>query len=241
MKPSRILKKLVKSDGAHRIACWVIAQYIRLVYLTSRWEFIDFDKRDRFMEGDQPFLVLMWHNRIALTAYSWDCKKHPMAVLASGHRDGQLVSGTLKHFSVGSVSGSSAKKAVSATKSVVRMMRQGHAVSISPDGPRGPRQRMKDGPIIIARLANARITFTTYSVKRRILLKSWDRFNLPLPFNRGVFIWSDQTDIPGFDLNMDKEDLRALLESHLTRLVNEADKLMGHDPIPAAPAAGDFQ
>ncbi|WP_181905181.1 lysophospholipid acyltransferase family protein [Aestuariispira insulae] len=231
---------MIKSDGAHRLACWLIAQYIRLVFVTSRWSYVGFDKRDRHIEDGQTYLVLMWHNRIALTAYSWDCKKRPMAVLASGHRDGQLVSRTLSYFSVDSVIGSSAKGAVGATKTVVRKIKQGTAISISPDGPRGPRQRMKDGPIIIARLANARITFTTYSVKRRIILKSWDRFNVPLPFNKGVFIWSDQTDIPGFSTDLDKEELRQKLEDHLRELTDEADRMMGHAPIPpGAPLPAD--
>ena len=235
MKPSRFLKRLIQSDAAHSVACWLIAQYLRLVYYTSRWEYFGFEKQEDYDKETRPFIVLMWHNRIALTAFAWDCKNRPIFVLSSGHRDGKLVSGSLAKFGVGCVEGSSSQSPVAATKAVVRLMKTGKNAALSPDGPRGPRMRMKDGPVIIRKLTNARLTFATYSVKNRIVLNSWDNFVLPLPFNKGVFYWGDEEDLPELQSEKDTAKIATILEDYLNLLTEKADRHMGHEPIQPAP------
>lgn len=235
MKPARLLKKAMRSNAAHNAACWCIAQYVRLVFYTSRWRCEGIDERDALIAQGKPFVILLWHNRIAMMPYAWSPKKWPLTILASGHRDGQIVIRTMARFGIKSIAGSSKHGGVSATKSIVRAMKDGSFIGITPDGPQGPRMQMKDGAIAIARLGKARITFVTYSVKRRVLFKSWDRFCLPLPFNEGVFLWDTGVDLPD-DLTAETMDaFRATLEARLNALTDKADRMMGHDPIPPAP------
>lgn len=94
---------------------------------------------------------------------------------------------------------------------------------------------MKDGPIIIRKLTNARLTFTSYSVKRRIVLNSWDNFVLPLPFNKGVFYWGDEDDLPELKTEKDTARLAKIMEDYLNLLSEKADRHMGHEPIRPAP------
>lgn len=235
----RLVKKIMRSDAAHAVVCWIIAQYIRLVYYTSRWEHEGIEARDALIAEGKPFVIVLWHNRIAMMPYAWRPKKWPLTILASGHRDGQIVIRTMAHFNIKSIAGSSQRGGAAATKSILREMKAGSFIGITPDGPRGPRMRMKDGPVAIARLGKARITMVTFSVKRRILLNSWDRFCLPLPFNKGIFMWDTGFELPG---KVDKEGAEAFrqhLEQALTDFTDEADRRMGHAPIPPAPEDKD--
>lgn len=231
----RFIKNLLRSDATHAVACFLIAQYIRLVYYTSRWEHVGIDGRDALIAEGKPFVIVLWHNRIAMMPYAWQPKKYPLTILASGHRDGQLVTRSMAHFRINSIAGSSRKGGAAATKSILKAMKAGSYIGITPDGPRGPRMRMKDGPVAIARLGRTRIAMVTYAVKHRIQLNSWDKFCLPLPFNKGIFMWDTGFDLPP---KMDKDDAEAFrqnLEQALTDFTNEADRRMGHSPIPPAP------
>ena len=74
-----------------------------------------------------------------------------------------------------------------------------------------------------------------FSTSRRRLLKSWDRFLLPLPFGRGVFVIGPEIKVPGGFDAAGREQLRLRLEQALNEVTAEADRRMGHAPV--APAA----
>jgi lysophospholipid acyltransferase (LPLAT)-like uncharacterized protein len=63
--------------------------------------------------------------------------------------------------------------------------------AITPDGPKGPRYEAKKGIVELARLANKMILPVTYSSSKKRVIQSWDRFLLPYPFSRIVFVWGD--------------------------------------------------
>src|SRR5262249_1086726 len=75
-----------------------------------------------------------------------------------------------------------------ALRAMVRQLRQGESVGITPDGPNGPAMRASAGIVGVARLAGVPILPMTYATSRRRILQTWDRFHLPLPFSRGVFL-----------------------------------------------------
>lgn len=231
----RFMKKLMRSDGAHNAACWLIAQYIRLVYYTTRWDHVGIKARNALVREGKPFVIVLWHNRIAMMPYAWPTHKWPLTIMASGHRDGQLVINTMARFNIKSIAASSSKGGVTGTKAIMRAMKEGSYIGITPDGPRGPRMRMKDGAIAIARLGRTRITMVTYSTRWRITLNSWDRFCLPLPFGKGTFMWDTGMEVPAKMDKAETEAFRVKLEKALTDLTDEADRRMGHAPIKAAP------
>jgi len=59
---------------------------------------------------------------------------------------------------------------------VIRALEAGACVGITPDGPRGPRMRAHPGLVMAARVARVPIVPAAYSVRRRRLLGTWDRF-----------------------------------------------------------------
>jgi lysophospholipid acyltransferase (LPLAT)-like uncharacterized protein len=84
------------------------------------------------------------------------------------------------------------------------------------------------GIVHVARIAGAPIAPITYATSHRIVLENWDRFHLPLPFGRGIFLIGEPIEVPA-DTNADQaEALRVLLETRLRAMTAEADRRMGH-------------
>jgi len=74
------------------------------------------------------------------------------------------------------------------------------------------------------------------SVTRRKIMASWDKFQVPLPFSRGVFVWGAPITVP-----RDADDdacaaALAKIEAAITAVTDLADRLTGHLPTKPEPA-----
>ena len=147
-----------------------------------------------------------------------------------------MIAGVVARFGIGVVRGSSSRQPARALREAARLCRRGSLLCITPDGPRGPRMRAAPGAVMTAELAHAVILPVAYGTTRRRILKSWDRFLLPLPFGRGVFIAGEAIEAPGRLDEAGREALRLRLEAALNAVTAEADRLTGHDPIAPAPS-----
>jgi lysophospholipid acyltransferase (LPLAT)-like uncharacterized protein len=148
------------------------------------------------------------------------------------------VSYTTKFLGLKTIRGSSKKARSQKDKGGLAAMRHmndalssGACVVMTPDGPRGPRQRLGYGPIRLARLSGAPILPCTFAVKNRILFKSWDRFVLPLPFGRGQIIWGTPVIIPSEASDDDMDMFRRQIEDEMNTFLRRADMALGHDAI----------
>ncbi|HUN50668.1 MAG TPA: lysophospholipid acyltransferase family protein [Candidatus Sulfotelmatobacter sp.] len=238
----RLWKRLIRSAAAQRLACWLIQLYIRLVHLTGSWREEHGEIARRLVAARQPFIGAFWHGRMLMIPVAWN-RRAPLAMLISGHRDGRLIAGAVAHFGIGWVMGSSSGGGGAALRRMVKHIRGGAYVAITPDGPRGPAMRASAGIVTAARLAEVPIVPITYATRRRRLLRTWDRFHLPLPFGAGVFVWGEPVTVAVDADDGAQEDARALLEARLNAITAEADRLMGHaatvpEPAPAGAPAG---
>jgi lysophospholipid acyltransferase (LPLAT)-like uncharacterized protein len=107
---------------------------------------------------------------------------------------------------------------------MLKRLADGEWVGITPDGPRGPAMVASSGIVTIARLARVPIVPVTYATSRRRVLDTWDRFYLPLPFGRGLYLWGEPIEIAA-DLDEDGiERARLLVETRMNELAREADR-----------------
>lgn len=232
-------KRLMQSDAAQAAACWVGALYIRLVRATGGWTIVGEEIPESFRRDGKPFILAFWHGRLMMMPYCWR-RTDLVKMLISSHRDGRLISSTVGHFGIESVVGSSSKGGAQAMRNLLRLLRDGGIVGITPDGPRGPRMRVGEGTIAIARLSGAPIVPATFAASRRRVLGSWDRFVLALPFTRGTFLWGEPIHVPRDADAAISERCRLALERAMNELTARADAMYGQAPIEAAraPSAG---
>ena len=228
-----LAKHIGKNETIRGFLCWVAAQYIRLIWLTARWQVENGHIPVAFWDQGKPFILTFWHGRLLMMMKSWR-PGVPIHMLASEHRDGQLIVRTSAHFGIGSVTGSTSRGGAAGLRAMLRLLKAGECVGITPDGPKGPRMRATDGILTVAKLSGCPIIPLTYSVSPRRLLRSWDRFVVPRPFGRGVFIWGEPIWVARDADAGQIEDLRLRMEQTLNAMADRADGLMGQDPVPPA-------
>ena len=222
-----------------------IGLYMLFVGVTTRWTLVNRAAVEPFWRADGGKLIgCIWHGRFSLIHKNWafgpDIPKAKM--LISQSREGGIVAHTSRTVGAEVIRGSAAKRGqqkggVEAMRAMARHIDGGGIIAMTPDGPRGPRMRVKRGPIQLARLAGAPLMGVIWSTSNRIVFDSWDRFILPLPFGRGALIWTDPVAPPAMDASETEfEAVRLKLEAEMNRIAAEADRIAGVEPIEPAPA-----
>jgi len=246
----RTIKNLGQSDVLRSAACAVATAYIRFAAWSSRWVVKRRAVAEPYWDRGEPIILAFWHRQLLFMPLIWR-KGVPFHMLISGHRDGDLITKTVAPLGIKAIRGSArnAKKkdkqkgAAAAFRTMVRTLKAGESVGITPDGPRGPRMRAQDGAVALAKLTGCAIVPCAFSAKRAVWAKSWDRFLVPLPFSKNAFVWGEPVHIPR---DADAETL-ARATSELERAINalseEADTLVGARSIepadvPAPSASG---
>ena len=227
----KLLKPVLRNDRVRRVICALSASYIRFVHATSRWSVEGGEHAAALWDRDAPFIVAFWHGRLMMMPYGWRRGK-PIEMLISQHRDGQLIARTIGHFGFSAIAGSTSRGGSEALRAMLRGLQRGGSIGITPDGPRGPRMRAGRGVTDVARLSGAPILPLAVATSRRVVLGSWDRFIVALPFSRGVYVWGE----PIEDSRREAGDAtQQRLEERLNAVTAEADRLVGVSAIEPAP------
>lgn len=130
----------------------------------------------------RPFLFMCWHE--ALLPLLWRHRGQDITLVVSEARDGQYLADFGRRLGYRLVRGSSTRGSVRALIGAIRELEQGHAVAITPDGPRGPRRELKPGIIAAAQRTGVPILPLHSDADRAWRFRSWDRFVLPKPLAR---------------------------------------------------------
>ncbi len=229
----RVRKAIFRNTLVQSFLGALAAIYLWLVQITSQWTDEGREATEAAWNGTEPVIIAFWHNRLLMMPYCWSSRAH-FHMLISSHADGRLISKTASWFGISTITGSSSKGGSSATRALVKLLKTGDSVGITPDGPRGPRMRAGDGPLALAKLSGAKIIPAAVSVSRRKVLSSWDRLIVPLPFSHGVRVWGTPINVPKESTSEDFARLRQELEDALTAASNRADTVVGQACI--APA-----
>lgn len=217
-------KRILKHPLTQRILAFLLASFIRLVYFTNRRSFHYHPDALPYMQGEQNAIFAFWHGRMMMCPTICPPKRQ-MRVLISLHRDGILISSVIAHFNQLTISGSTSRGGKEALVEMLKCLKAGENVSITPDGPRGPAQIISPGTIAVAKLSGKPILPVTFSASRCKRFKSWDRFMLALPFGRISFCIGAPIAIAREADEAESESLRLQVEQAMNRLVEQADAL----------------
>jgi lysophospholipid acyltransferase (LPLAT)-like uncharacterized protein len=172
----------------HHVAAFLIFAGLRT--LSATWRCRLHDEHGTYRDFHQPAIFSLWHNRLALSMLIWQRYARPrlngggLVALISASHDGGMLARALRYFGVDAARGSSSRRGAQALLELTSWIERGHAVAITPDGPRGPRYRVHDGIIALAQLSSLPIIPVSVFIHPKIQLRSWDKFQIPLPFAR---------------------------------------------------------
>jgi lysophospholipid acyltransferase (LPLAT)-like uncharacterized protein len=231
------LRRLLRKARLRRVACWFIHWYIRLVYLTTSWSIEGSEWPHRLRAEGKPFILAFWHGRLLMIPMAWR-RLAPMHMLISAHPDGQIIADAVTYFGVDSVAGSTSRGGSVALRTMLKRLKAGDCVGITPDGPRGPAMTASTGIVNLARLARVPILPITYATSRRRMLATWDGFHLPWLFGRGVYLWGEPIEIAEELDAAGIECARRLVETRMIEMVWEAERRVGHRVLATAATDG---
>lgn len=229
----RKLRDIMRAEGLHRLLCRMIALYIRFVFATGRWQVEGGDIPCRLHAAGRPFILAFWHGRLLMMPMAWDPNVR-IHMLISAHRDGRIIARAVRPFGIRSIAGSTTRGGSSAVRAMVKALRSGDCVGITPDGPHGPARQASSGAVATARLAGVPIVPLSYASRHRRVLATWDRFQIALPFTRGVFVWGEPIEVPPTG---ELEPCRHELEARLNAIGERADRMVRSRCAGALPLA----
>lgn len=185
-----------------------------------RWR----DNSGFFEQPNGPAIYCFWHNRLALCTAVYERfnkRLNPtqgVVALVSASRDGAFLSAILKSFRAHPVRGSSSRRGPQALLELTTWAERGYDLAITPDGPRGPRYRVQEGVMSLAQLTGLPVIAVGSYLSLKIRLKSWDAFQIPLPFARCEVRIGPPIRISREAGDVEREQLRLKLEETLTSL-----------------------
>lgn len=192
----------MKPRWAEPIVAAIGLALVGLLARTWRYRLVHRERAQALYDARQPFIYAIWHNRILPLLYAH--RDEAMVLLISRHRDGGYLADLAERLGYRFVRGSTRRGGEVGLLGVVRALKSGSVVAVTPDGPRGPAERVKPGVVAAAQHAGVPIIPGTARVSRAWRLSSWDRFCIPKPFATIEVVYG----VP-LEVGSGKEGLRA--------------------------------
>ena len=188
---------------------------INAIGRTIRWQVEGWENWEAATTAGQIPIYTFWHNRIFTGTYFW--RQRGIVVMTSQSFDGEYIARFIQRFGYGAARGSSTRGAVGAIVEMARLMRAGLPAAFTIDGPKGPRYVAKMGAVLLAKKTGQPILpFTITSRRFWEAKRSWDGFQVPLPFSRAyveiappIYVSADANDET---LEAKRDELQAALD-----------------------------
>ena len=126
-------------------------------------------------------IYAFWHRNIIPLLLLRKFEK--IVILVSSSKDGELIAGPAKVLGYQPVRGSSRRGGSKAVKEIIKLSNR-FSIGVTPDGPKGPKEKIKDGLLYIAYFTHLPIIPVAVDIQREKVFNSWDGFRLPIPFTK---------------------------------------------------------
>ena len=206
------------------LATGVGAAALRLLGGTWRLRRVDTAEFDRRNAGGERCIYALWHCRMLPLIYAY--RGLGVAALVSRSRDGELIAGVIERIGYVAARGSSSRGGQQGFSELVRFAEQGRSLTLTPDGPRGPREILKPGLVRLASRTGLPVLPVASASRRAWVLRSWDGFRVPRPF---ALVWISYGDPVHVPADLDEESvevwrrrLEEALKANTERLAREA-------------------
>ncbi len=206
-----------------RAVGWIIFALIRIASATIRYR-VDDRSADLKRLSSAPAIFCTWHNRLVLSMIIYSKIRHTapgLAVMVSASKDGGFLTGILQCFGAETVRGSTSRRGPQALKELTTWARRGYDLALTPDGPRGPCYIVQDGVVALSQLTQLPIIPVTYNLTWKIRIRSWDRFQIPLPFSRCEIIFEKPIRVPRETSEPGREQFRLELENAMKKITRD--------------------
>lgn len=196
------MKSILRNPRVQAALAAVLGMYLAFALRTTRWT-LDGEEYFSPHGAGEPAVFAFWHEFLPLMpALSIVARRlpfyrpTPIHTLVSQHRDGRFMGAIVRRFGIDPIFGSSTRGGANGLRGLLLVLRQGHLIGITPDGPKGPRRWAAPGTAQLAALSGVPVVPLAARTRFRIQLNTWDRMHVPLPFGRGVIVCGPAISVP---------------------------------------------
>lgn len=163
--------------------------YSRAIRATQVLEYVgDAPTLAAYPKHEPPVIIVMWHDAIfAATIYAgryFPWRGRTLHLLISGSEDTRVLRNFIRLYGFRYALGSSSHGGHSALRTLRGLLNSGKHIVITPDGPRGPRRKLKGGAIALAKMTGSPIVLCTSNDSRQWIARTWDQARISKPFAR---------------------------------------------------------
>lgn len=160
---------------------WAGYWFIRLLGPTLRVS-VSYEEGAQKTLDERPLVASFWHSCMIPATYIF--RNMGIRVMSSYSYDGEYMGRIIRRFGFVAVKGSSSRNPVRALLGLRRALDEGWTVAFTLDGPRGPRHKVKPGPVGLGKSSQRALTAFHAAVEKAWVLNSWDRMMIPYPFSK---------------------------------------------------------
>lgn len=181
----------MENNGEFKVAALSLlaAGFIRALRATVRLRHHGDERLREWERRGERFILAFWHRHLLLMPYAYRGRR--ISVLVSQSTDGELIARTVARLGIDSSRGSSSRGGIAGMRTLLRKAAEGWDLAFTPDGPRGPLREVQPGVILAAAATGLPIQPVAIAATRAKLLRSWDRFLVPLPFSTVHFVYGE--------------------------------------------------
>lgn len=188
-----------------RIATWILRTLFWTVRVDHR-KVVDEATPYTAATGSMRYCFCLWHDAIVACLFS--LRTYKLSGLISRHQDGSYLTHAIKLLGITPVRGSASRGGAQATRQLIDQ--PDLHVCITPDGPRGPRRKMKDGIVYLASRTGRPVVPTTVTATRYWAVPGgWSDMIIPKPFSRVLLLAGEPIEVP---LDASREEISRITE-----------------------------
>jgi lysophospholipid acyltransferase (LPLAT)-like uncharacterized protein len=171
---------------------------------------------------EKSIIYSFWHRAVFPCAWFW--RGLGIAVMVSRSFDGEYIARTIEKFGFSAVRGSSSRGGAVALLGLRKYLERGNSVAFTIDGPRGPRNVAKPGPVILARESGQPMAAFYVALEKAWTLKTWDALMIPKPFSKALVRASVKMRVPPGANDAEMAQFHGQLQSALERVTQFAEE-----------------
>ncbi|HUV03769.1 MAG TPA: lysophospholipid acyltransferase family protein [Armatimonadota bacterium] len=185
--------KKFRQELEYQLISFLAWAMIHLIGLTCRLRVTGYERVQELVRSGRGFIMAVWHGRTLLPVHY--CRGMGIWAITSLSRDGELQTRIVSRFGYRIIRGSTGRGGIKAALAAVKKLQESGILAITPDGPKGPPNKVQEGIVFLAQRARCPIIPIGVGARPRRLMRSWDSYALPMPFARCALAFGEPIDL----------------------------------------------
>ena len=213
----RIIKRFSKINIGQKLIGFLFYYITSFISRSIKWEYVVENEKSNIFNNKKKYIFCCWHNKLFLGPHLLP-RNRIINALQSSHSDGMVTSIAFKYLGMNVILGSSKKGGMQAFRKMVKCIQLGESIAITPDGPKGPKEKVKEGIIKLAQITDTSIIPLVWATNKFKIINSWDSFVLPYPLSKGAYSFGKPINVKKKINKEELEIVRLFLEHEIKRL-----------------------